>query len=241
MNQRPESTAVLARSYYRTSQRQKAEDTLSALLLPRAGPEGVFFGGQVASEEGDGKTALAIQVDRINLSRPGQASLQLHSSPISRRPISRMPGDTVKPARDRAGDERRLQPAGLVLLKQGKYKETVRAFYQAIDLEPRKESNFLDLAQTLIEHHLYGIASAVAQKAVERIPNSYRAYMLKGAVEAKQGRYSEAIGGYAKACELNPGSPAANFNLARVQSWQVGRRMPRGPLSKASGDFLTTL
>jgi len=217
-SQRMDSIVALGRSYYRTGQQQKARDALNTLLTRPTTPEGLFLGGQVASEEGDAETALKL-FNSIESTYPDPAKLAYSRAQ----------------AQYRAGQFRECEHTLMGLIrthhetsdyfnllawcyyKQGKYQETVQAFDQAIDLEPTNESNYLDLGQTLIEHHLYEVASAVAQRAVERIPNSYRVYMLKGMVEAKQARYMEAIKSYAKAFELNAGSPEANFNLARVQ------------------------
>lgn len=222
VRQRPESIAALARSYYRTGQKQRARDTLGTLLVRPEGPEGVFLGGQIASQEGDDETALKL-LTSIKSSYADPAKLAYSIAEIQYH----------------ANHFRECQDALLDLIvagyatsdvynllawcyyRQRKYQETVRAFDQAIDLEPTKESNYLDLGRTLLEHHLYPVALAVAKQGVERMPNSYRAYMLKGMVEAKQGDLTGAVKSYSKAIELNPASPEANFNLGRVQ-WLAG-------------------
>ena len=73
-NQRPDSIVALGRSYYRTGQKQEARDALNTLLTRRMAPEGVFLGGQVASEEGDGETALKL-FNSIDATYPDPAKL----------------------------------------------------------------------------------------------------------------------------------------------------------------------
>ncbi len=218
VKQRAESVAALAHAYYRIGQKEKAQETLRTLPDQAAQPQGVFLGGQVALEEGDYETAERLFAS-IRATFPDRAKL----------------GTSLAQAQFRSNRFRACQDTLLEVIgaghetseiynllawcyyKQEKFQETVRAFDQAIDLDPTNESNYLDLGKTLIEHHLYGVALAVAQKSIEQVPSSYRAWMMKGMVEAKQARYTEAIKSYARAVELNPGSAEANFNLAKVQ------------------------
>jgi tetratricopeptide (TPR) repeat protein len=216
--QRPESVAALARSYYQTGQKEKARAILGGVLSHPANPGGVFLCGQVAFEGADYDLAV-----------------RLYASIWSSYPDAKKLTSSIAQAEYRAGRFSECQHTLLGLIglgyatsdsynllawcyyKQQKFQETVRAFDQAIDSEPSNESNYLDLGKVLIEHHRYRVALAVAQKAVERIPTSYRVWMMKGMVEAKQAHYREAVKSYGQALELNAGSAEANFNLAKVQ------------------------
>src|SRR5439155_339266 len=102
--------------------------------------------------------------------------------------------------------------------KQSKFRETVEAMDQAIDMEPTRESNYLDLGRMLSDHQLLSVAREVAKKAVERVPDSFRAHMMKGLVEAKQGDYADALASYRRAVMLQPDSSEAVFSLARMQA-----------------------
>lgn len=219
VNQRPESIAALARSYYHVDEKQKARNMLEGLLSHPAGPQGVFLGGQVASEAGDGETAKKFFTS-IKSSYPDQAQLAYNIALAEYRSNDFWEAETT--LLDLIGAGHQTSEAYNLLAwsyyKQAKFDETIRAFDQAIDLDPSRESNYLDLGKALSEHHLYSIAAAVAKKAVEKIPNSYRAHMMKGMIETKQARYNEAVASYSHATELNPTSAEANFNLARVQA-----------------------
>ena len=219
VNQRPESIAALARSYYHLGDKQKARDMLGGLRSHPAGPKGVFLGGQVASEAGDGETAMKLFTS-IKSGYPDQGQLAYNIALAEYRSNDFRQTETT--LLDLIGAGHQTSEAYNLLAwsyyKQAKFDETVRAFDQAIDRDPSRESNYLDLGKVLSEHHLYSVAAAVAKKAVERIPDSYRAYMMKGMIETKQARYNEAVASYSRAIELNPTSAEANFNLASGQA-----------------------
>lgn len=222
VKQRPESIAALGRSYYHTGQKQKAKDTLEGLLKQPAEPQGVFLGGEVASEAGDGETAIKL-FESIRSTYPDQPRL-LHKMALAQYRGGHFPeAEKILLALIDAGH---LTSEAYNLLawsyyKQDKFQETVRAMDQAIDLNPAQEANYLDLGQMLTEHKLLAVARKVALQAVERIPGSFRCYMMKGLIDAKQGAYTDAIASYRRAIALNPDSSEATSNLARMQ-WLAG-------------------
>jgi Flp pilus assembly protein TadD len=222
VKQRPESIAALARSYYQIGQKERAKETLVHLLNPPASPQGVFLGGQIASQAGDDETALSL-FESIRPTYPDQERLNYN------RALAWYRGNHFAEAENLLQDLISAGPPtsqAYSLLawsyyKQGKIKETVRAMDMAIDLDPAKESNYLDLGKMLTDRRALAVARAVATQAVEKIPNSFRAYMMKGFVEAKQGDFAQAVASYRRAAELKPDSPEANFKLARMQ-WVAG-------------------
>jgi tetratricopeptide (TPR) repeat protein len=102
--------------------------------------------------------------------------------------------------------------------KQGKLKEAVRAMDQAIDLDPKRETNYLDLGKILIEHKRYSVALEAAKKAIEVAPSSYQAYQLKGQAQVNLSLFAEAVKSYQRAVELNPKSSDVLLTLALAQS-----------------------
>ncbi len=220
--QRPESIAALGRSYYRIGQRQKAKETLDHLLQERVEPQGVYLGGEIAAEAGDIDTALPL-FESIRSTYPDQRRLKRKMALALYRGGRFPEAENVLVNLINTG-----QAEGEVYnllawsyYKQNKFQETVRAMDRAIDLEPAKESNYLDLGQMLFDRQLLTPAREVAQKALERIPNSFACYMLKGKIEAKQGAFTDAVITYRRAAALNPESPEANYNGARMQ-WLAG-------------------
>jgi tetratricopeptide (TPR) repeat protein len=218
VRQRPESIVALARSYYGTEQRLNAQETLKALQSIPTDPQGIFLGGQVAAEAADYDTAE-----------------RLFTSILSAYPDRAVLGFNLAETQYRAERFRQSQQTLLDLVaagyetsdiynllgwsyeKQNQLKEAVRAFDQAIDLEPSKESNYLDLGSILANSNLLTVALAVANKGLERIPSSFPLYMMKGMIETRQGYYNEAVKSYSRAVELNSQAPEANRGLAKAQ------------------------
>jgi tetratricopeptide (TPR) repeat protein len=222
VNQRPESIAALGRAYYQTGQKQKAKETLEHLLHQPAEPEGIYLGGEIASEAGDSATAVGL-FESIRSSYPDRLRLHYKMALAQYRgahfpEAESMLLDLINTGRP---DGEVYNLLARCYYKQNKFQETVRAMDQAIDLEPAKESNYLDLGQMLLDHQLLAPAHEVAEKALERIPNSFGCYLLKGQIEAKQGAFTDAVVTYRRARELNPDSAVANYNLARMQ-WLAG-------------------
>jgi len=215
--ERPESVVALARSYYTIQQREKARETLKSLLGHPADSNGVFLGGQVAAEANDYETAEKL-FDSIWTIYPDKATLghnlaqaQYHAKRFSKSQ------STLLGLIDKGYESSDIYNLlGWCYLKLDQKREAVRAFDQAIDLEPSKESNYLDLGLILANANLFPVALAVANKALGYLPNSYRVYMLKGLIETRQGQYSHAVKSYTRALELKP-EAEANRGLAKAQ------------------------
>ena len=217
--QRPESITALSRSYYRTGQREKAQETLNALLGHPAGPSRVFPGGQVAAEAADYETAEKLFTS-IRSTYPDTAKLGYEIAFVQYRANRHRASQETLLDLIGAGHETSdiYNLLGWCYQKQDKLKQAVRAFDQAIDLEPYEESNYLDLGMILAKHNLLPVAVAVAKRALEMFPRSYRVHMLKGMIETRQDLYIDAVESYARAVELNPASSEANRRLAKAQS-----------------------
>jgi tetratricopeptide (TPR) repeat protein len=221
VRQRPESVAALARAYYHTNQQQKARATLEKILQDSAEPGSVFMAGEVASQAGDSETALKL-FEAIRPSYPDHAVLNYNIALAEYRGGRVAEAESVLVDLRKAGHEtvETLNLLGWCYYKQGKYQESVRTMNDAIALDPTRESTYLALCQMLKAHDL-PLAHRVAAAAVERLPNSFRLYMIKGLIEARQGDYTQAVVSYRRAVALDANSREANFNLARMQ-WRVG-------------------
>jgi len=222
VKQRPESIAALGRSYYQTGQKQKAKETLEHLLRQPAEPQGIYLFGEIASEAGDSTTAVGL-FESIKSSYPDRLRLDYKIALAQYRgahfpEAESMLLDLINTGRP---DSEVYNLLARCYYKQNKFQETVRAMDQAIDLEPAKESNYLDLGQMLLDRQLLTPAHEVAKKALERVPNCFGCYMLKGQIETKQGAFKDAVVAYRCAKALNPDSAEANYNLARMQ-WLAG-------------------
>jgi tetratricopeptide (TPR) repeat protein len=219
VQQRPESLAALARSYYQTNQKQKARETLKSLQDHSADYKGAFLGGQVAAEVRDYEIAERL-FGSIESTYPDKAKLGYNLA------LVQYQGDHIEQCQ---ATLLKLIEAGVAssdiynLLawcyhKRGDLKEAVAAMDLAIDREPSRESSYLDLGMILLSHERLPVALESAKKAVETAPGSYQAHMLKGLVEAKMNHLKDAAMTYDRAIQLNPEAPEALLALALVYS-----------------------
>ena len=231
VREQPQSIVALARAYYRTGQRDKARAALQELEGHPAGPEGLFLGGQVASQADDLATAerifasiLAAHPDRgkvgFNL-----ALVQYRSNRIEECHATL---ETLLKSGQLTGDIFNL--LAWCYHKEGNLKEAIKAMDLAIDREPSRESHYLDLAMILTAHQRYSVALVAAKKAVEVAPDSYQVHRWKGFIETKLHYSLEAIKSYSRAVELRPDAADAVIGLAVAQ-------MSEGKLEDAQATF----
>jgi len=217
--QHAESIAALARSYYRTQGNRKARQFLRKLLEGAAEPQKVYLGAQTAMEAEDYETAEELFAS-IKSSYPDRATLAYYLA-LARYRTGRFSEchATLREMIDASyWTSNTYELVGWCYAKQGKLKEAVDAFEHSIDLDPSKESTYLDLGTILVDHKMTDLAVSVAKLTVERFPESYRAHMMLGMVQAYVGLLTDAVKSYGRAVELNPNSPEANYDLAMAQS-----------------------
>jgi tetratricopeptide (TPR) repeat protein len=231
VRKQPQSIVALARAYYRTGQPDKARAALQELEGHPAGPEGSFLGGQVASQADDLATAermfasvLATHPDRAKVGF-NLALVQYRNNRIEE---CRATLETLLRSGQLTSDVFNL--LAWCYHKEGNLKEAIKAMDLAIDREPSRESNYLDLAMILTEHRRYSVALAAAKKALEAAPDSYQAYRWKGFIEAKLHYSLEAIKSYSRAVEIKPDAAEALLGLAVAQ-------MSEGKLQDAQATF----
>jgi tetratricopeptide (TPR) repeat protein len=234
VRQRPESMAALARAYYHSGGAGKAADTLRELTLPSYGPEGVFLGGQVASEMHDFKTAQSLfgsiwstypDTEKLgyNLALAEYNMQQFSNGEATLRRVISAGHDTSEI----------YNLLAWCLYKQDDFKAAAAALDKAIALDPADETNYLDGGMMLLEHHLYGAALDAAEKTLEVAPESYRGHRLKALVELKMGRVNDAETLYQRAVELNPADAQAVAGLATAQLDKGNARQAEETLKKA--------
>lgn len=107
-------------------------------------------------------------------------------------------------------------------LKQDRLPEMLEAFEKAINLEPTKETHYLDLGQALLDKRNYKTAMEVANETLKRFPASSRAYSLKGGIELGMDVLTDAAKSYTKAIELDSNDSQALLGLALTQ-WNASR------------------
>lgn len=219
VRKQPESIVALGRSYYKTQNPQSARQTLHILVEGPAPPEAVYRGAQAA-------------MDAKDYAMAGDLFATIQSSYPDRVKV----GYYLALSRYRAGKFRECQDTllhidyasaptsdiykllGWCYAGQDMMNEALKAFSQAVYLAPSDESTYLDVANVLVHHGKYENALALGKEMVAKFPHSYRAYMVQGSAQANRGFLTDAVKSFARARELNPNSPEANYDLAVVQN-----------------------
>jgi tetratricopeptide (TPR) repeat protein len=219
VRQRPESIAALARSYYRTGAKEKAQSTLRELLTHPAGAQGVFLGSQIADEMKDYATAemllASTKPDASDQPALGYrlALVQYHAEQFedSERTLLNLITSGYKTSQI-------LNLLGWCHEKQNQPTEAARVLDEAISLDPGQESNYLDLAKILLGRHSLPAALDAAKRATSALPGSSGAFLMRGAIELKMSQFTDAIASYTRVLHLEPANPDGNLGLAEAQS-----------------------
>ena len=209
---------ALARAYYHTGEKEKAREVLRGLMNHSEGPEGVFLGGQVADQAGDYDLAVRMfrsvwtaYSDRAKLGY-NLALAQYHAGHFTESQA------TLQGLFDAGYDTSDTEDLmAWCLFKQDHVKEAVAHMDRAIDLDPSRESNYLDVGMMLLHDNRYNGALLAARKAVETAPHSYKAYRFLGLAQYKLGELKDGERTYAHAVELNPNDRESLLGLASAQ------------------------
>ncbi|TAM78773.1 MAG: tetratricopeptide repeat protein [Acidobacteria bacterium] len=209
---------ALARCYYQTGRSDKAREVLRGLESHSDGPQGIFLGGQAADHAGD--FDLAEQLFRsVWATYPDRASLgynvalaQYHAGHIKE---SQATLQGLLDAGHETSDIEDLM--AWCEFKQDHIKEAVSHMDRAIDLDPSRESNYLDVGMMLLHDNRYNGALVAGRKAVDVAPHSYKAYRFLGLAQYKLGELKAAEKTYAHAVELNPRDQQSLLGLASAQ------------------------
>jgi tetratricopeptide (TPR) repeat protein len=224
VEQRPESVAALASSYYHTGQREEAHKVLEALLGRPAAPNGIFAAGGVAAQAEDYGIAEKL-FESIRSSYPDPATLEYNLALIQFRTqrVAQSKKTLLQLVNTGRATGQIYNLLGWCYQKENNPIEAVRAIENAIRLAPAEESNYRDLVTILIDGKRFPAAHEVARKAVQAFPRSESAYRTKGMVEMRMDQFTDAVQSYRQAVELDPKSLDARVSLASAQ-WSAGLR-----------------
>jgi len=219
VKQRPESIAILARSYYHTDRGEKARRLLDTLRGFSNDPSGVFAGGQVAAEANDYETAerlfSSIRPTYPNATRLGYAIARVQYRASRFNECQKTLLELIDTGRSNSEIYNLL---GWNYQAQNELKKAIQAFEHAIDLAPTKESNYLDLSKVLARNNLLPAALMVVKRAVDILPDCYSAYVMMGMIEITLDRHLDAVASFTRAAKIDPSGREANVGLAISQS-----------------------
>jgi tetratricopeptide (TPR) repeat protein len=124
---------------------------------------------------------------------------------------AQQPGESQKQA-----DSQLLINKGEEFARLKQYDQAIKAFKQAITLQPQLPEGYVRLATALLSNGQSAEALATAKQAIQIDPNYAPAYVGLGNVNELMRRYSEAIEAYRQATRLNPSYFNAHMCLGNV-------------------------
>ncbi len=109
---------------------------------------------------------------------------------------------------------------GLNLAIQGKYKEAIRAFEKAIELDPANITILRQEGKAFTDMGNISEAIRVFDKIIELNPNDTEAWYNKGSILYNLSEYNESIHAYERASEIDP-----KYKDAWIQKGQILSKM----------------
>jgi superkiller protein 3 len=215
LKQHPQAVAALIHSYYKLSERGKAQQE----GLERAkNPQTAFLVSRVATQANDYEFAEKLLVS-IRPVYPDRRALEYQIASIQYR--TRRFAECRKTLLDliEAGQEdgNIYNLLAWSYESEGQPKEAIRALKRAIEVDSAKESHYLDLTEILLAHNEFTSAQEIARETTELFPSSFRAYELRGTAETRASDFGAAVACYARLVELDPHNAPANLLLAQAQ------------------------
>jgi tetratricopeptide (TPR) repeat protein len=234
----PESIAALARSYYHIGEADKARLWLKELLNHPAGTRAVLLGAQIADEMQDYRTAETLLASLPpDLSDQATVKYQLalvkfHANQFAE---SEKLVQQLLDAGHQSGEIYRL--LGWCRQEQRQHQDAVRAFQEAIKLEPTNVTSYLDLGKILLTERRIVPALELTKRTANAFPDSSRVFVLKGSVELAAILFTDAVDSFSRALQLDRSSPDASIGLARAQFGSGMTQQAKATLERAIANF----
>lgn len=234
----PESIAALARSYYHIGEVDKARLWLKELLNHAAGTQAVLLGAQIADEMQDYQTAETLLVSsQSNLSDRATLKYRLALVRFHARQFAESEQliQQLLDAGQQSGELYRL--LGWCRQEQHHHQDAVRAFQEAIKLEPTNETGYLDLGKILLSERRLVPALELTKRTVIAFPDSSRALLLRGSVELEAILFTDAVNSFSRALQLDPANADATIGLARAQFGAGMTQQAKATLERAISNY----
>jgi Tfp pilus assembly protein PilF len=215
----PEASVALAKSLYRSGQRTKAADCLSALAKGPLGAQGALLGAQVAEDMQDYATAekllnaIPAGFPDLSTARYRLAVVKFHARQYEQ--SERILQELVS-AGQKNGEVLRL--LAWCYHKRNHDEDAIRTFREAVQLNPTDERNFLDLGALLLEQRKFAAALELTKRTVNAFPASANALVLQGSIEFATERFTDAVKTYSRSLSLDRSNADGILGLARAQA-----------------------
>ena len=126
--------------------------------------------------------------------------------------------------------------------QSGEIQQAYDALRTATRIDPREESNYLDLMRLSLENRNWDLSLEISEIALERIPRAHRIRLQRGAVFAMQGRLEEAASEFDAAARAAPGEnlPHVAAALVRIEQSRLAEAIDslRARRSVSPNDYL---
>jgi len=218
VQKQPESIGALAVSYYQLGEKENAQHTLDRLKNHAAGPRAVLLGAQIADQMADYDTAEQL-LNSIKSTYSDEtdlgyrlATVQYHAGKFDRSEQT-----LLELIASRNGTGQVFNLLAWCYQKQNRLDDAMRAFENGISAQPNDETNYLDLQKVLISSNRPAAALEIAKKTTNALPNSARAFAMRGSIEMQASQFSNAVESYRRANELDSASADAALGLANAE------------------------
>ena len=121
--------------------------------------------------------------------------------------------------------------------EQRHHQDAVRAFQEAIKLEPTNVTSYLDLGKILLTERRLVPALELTKRTANAFPESSHVFVLKGSVELAAALFTDAVDSFSRALQLDPSSADASIGLARAQFGSGMTQQAETTLERAIANF----
>jgi tetratricopeptide (TPR) repeat protein len=118
-----------------------------------------------------------------------------------------------------------LNLIGNIYAAQDNVSEAITSFRRAIEMSPKEERNYVDLASLCLDHQSFDVAREVVNVGIANVPDSAALFTLRGAIAAQTSDTEQSAEDFERAQRLQPDSAYGDVGLSLLlrQQDQVGR------------------
>jgi tetratricopeptide (TPR) repeat protein len=133
---------------------------------------------------------------------------------------SHHPVEAIKVLSPLAGekDSRLLNLLASAYTQANRPDDAFRTLEDAILVNPKEESNYMDLAILCLEHQQENRSVIAATAGISKIPKSSSLFLIRGVAYAQLAAYDKAEGDFAVAAQLDPNRPNSTIAMSLLYS-----------------------
>jgi tetratricopeptide (TPR) repeat protein len=129
---------------------------------------------------------------------------------------------------------------GAIFAAQDRTADAIVAYRRAIELEPHKVENYIDLASLCLDHQSFDVATDVVNAGIANNPESAELYTLRGAISAQTSDIERSAADFEHANRVKPDQSYGDVGLSLLlrQENQVDEAIAvvRGRIRRSPGD-----